>query len=221
MEMNQWTLVARVMEFIVDDDMKHQVIQRAMESREGSVVWRCLSTMQHYHPSVEEREKLFQQAMDRGIRQLVKPLIEEKDSTGIQHRDTALLEAIEQRQWDVVDYCQLYDADIDMKDERGETPLNREARKARWEKGEARKREWKAVDELVVRGADPNLLDKDGYSVMNGAICHEQWGTVKLLSIWPTFTRKRRPSQDHPILDYKHHCSFSLTNAKGSSSITR
>jgi hypothetical protein len=55
-EINQWTLVARVMELIGDDDMKHQVIQRAMESREGSVVWQCLSTMQHYRPSVEERE---------------------------------------------------------------------------------------------------------------------------------------------------------------------
>jgi hypothetical protein len=162
MEMNQWALVARVMEFIMDDDMKHQVIQRAMESREGSVVWRCLSTMQHYRPSVKERKKLFQQAMDRGMWQLVKPLIEKKDSTGIQHRDTALLKAIEQRQWDVVDYCQLYDADIDMKDEHGETPLNREAWNARWKEGEARKREWKAMEELVMRGADPNLLDKDG-----------------------------------------------------------
>jgi hypothetical protein len=58
-----------------------------------------------------------------------------------------------------------------MKDERGETPLNREARK----------REWKAVEELVVRGADPNLLDKNGYSVLNMAIVNEQWGTVWLL----------------------------------------
>jgi non-homologous end joining protein Ku len=78
MEMNQWTLVARVMEFIVDDNMKHRVIQRAMENREGSVVWRCLSTMQHYRPSVKERKKLFRQAIDRGMWQLVKPLIEKK-----------------------------------------------------------------------------------------------------------------------------------------------
>jgi hypothetical protein len=129
MEMHQWTLVARVIEFIMDDDLKHQVMQRAMESREGSVVWRCLRALHQYRPSVEERKKLFQQAMDRGMWQLVKPLVEEIDSTGIHHRDTALLEAIEQRQWDVVDYCQLYDADIDMKDEHGETPLNREVRK--------------------------------------------------------------------------------------------
>jgi ankyrin repeat protein len=175
MEMNQWTLVARVMEFIVDDDMRHQVMQRAMESREGSVVWRCLSTMQHYRPSEEEREKLFQQAMDCGMWQLQKLLIEEKDNTGIRHRDTALLKAIEQRQWDVVDYCQLYDADIDMKDEHGETPLNREARW--WNPG----KEWKAVEELVVRGADPNLLDKDGRSVMTLAIHQHQWETFKLL----------------------------------------
>jgi hypothetical protein len=37
MEMNQWTLVARVMEFIVDDDIKHRVVKRAMEGRERSV----------------------------------------------------------------------------------------------------------------------------------------------------------------------------------------
>jgi hypothetical protein len=181
------------MEFIVDDDMKHQVIQRAMESREGSVVWRCLSTMQHYRPSVEEREKLFQQAMDRGMWQLVKPLMEKKDSTGIQHRDTALLAAIEQRQWDVVDYCQLYDADIDMKDECGETPLNREARKTKWKAVGARKEEWNAVEELVVRGADPNLLDKDGCSVMNGAIDDHQWGTVKLLIEYLANIHKKAP----------------------------
>jgi ankyrin repeat protein len=131
---------------------------------------------------VEERKKLFKLAIDRGMWQLVKPLIETKGRTGIQHRDTALLEAIEQRQWDIVDYCQLYDADIDMKDEHGETPFNREARKAtNVESQEARKREWKAVNELLIRGADPNLLDKYGYSVMNRAIIHEQWDTVKLL----------------------------------------
>jgi hypothetical protein len=130
--------------------------------------------------------------------QLVKPLIEKKDSTGIRHRDSALLAAIEQRQWDVVDYCQLYDADIDMKDEHRETPLNREARKAgsqlTWE---ARKREWTAVEELVVRGADPNLLDKDSCSVMNGAIDDEQWDTVKLLIEYLADIHKEAPSDKY------------------------
>jgi hypothetical protein len=37
------------------------------------------------------------------------------------------------------------------------------------------------VEELMVRGADPNLFDMVGCSVMNGAIHHEQWGTVNLL----------------------------------------
>jgi hypothetical protein len=123
---------------------------------------------------VHKRKKLFEQAMDRGMWQLVKPLIEMKDRTGIRHRDTALLEAIEERQWDVVDYCQVFDADIDMQDEHGETPLNREAKT----------REWKAVEELVVREADPNLLDNDGHSVMNEAIQHEQWNTVNLLIVY-------------------------------------
>jgi ankyrin repeat protein len=100
-----------------------------------------------------------------------------------------------------VDYCQLYDADIDMKDERGETPLNREARKAKYAKREARKREWKAVDELVVRGADPNLLDKDGCSVMNGAISNKQWGTVKLLIEYLANIHKKAPiANDTPFM---------------------
>jgi hypothetical protein len=38
------------MEFIIDDEIKHQFIQRAIKSREGSVVWRCLITMRHYRP---------------------------------------------------------------------------------------------------------------------------------------------------------------------------
>jgi hypothetical protein len=120
---------------------------------------------------VKERKRLFSYAMDRGMWQLVKPLVEEEDSSGIRHRDTALLEAIEQRQWDAVDYCQLYGADIDTKDDLGETPLNRDTRN----------QEWKAVKELVVRGDDPNLLDKDGYSVLNKALCVRKYCTAKVL----------------------------------------
>jgi hypothetical protein len=116
MEMHQWTLVSRLREFVVNDHIKHQVIQCALAKREGSLVWRCLSTMQQYYPSVHERNVLFRIALKRGMWQLLKPLIEIKDNTGIRHRDTALLAAIEQRQWDVVDYCQLNGADIDMKD---------------------------------------------------------------------------------------------------------
>jgi len=82
MEMNQWTLVARVMEFNVGDAVRQQVMQRAMERREGSVVWRCISTMDHYRLSVEERQTLFQQAFSHGDWQTIKPLVEMKDDTG-------------------------------------------------------------------------------------------------------------------------------------------
>jgi ankyrin repeat protein len=177
MEMDQWTLVSRVVEFIDNDDMKQQVMQRAMMVREGSVVWRCMRARQHYRLSDKEREDLFQQAMDRGMWQLVKPLVEEKDRTGIQQRDTALLESIKQRQWDVVDYCQFNGADIDMEDEHGETPLNREVK---WV-SEFTEEKWKAAEELIVRGADPNHLDKEECSVLNIAIHNAKWGTVRLL----------------------------------------
>ena len=158
------------------DAVRLKVMQRAMERREGSVVGECISTMQHYRLSVKEREELFQQAISRGVLQAVKPLVEEKDETGIRHRDIAMLAAIEQRQWDVVDCCQLQGADIDMKDVYGETPLNREVRKEDFDTVE-----WKAVEELLVRGADPNMLDKDGWSVLNRAIRAKQWDIVRLL----------------------------------------
>jgi hypothetical protein len=184
-EKNQWTLVARVMEFIVDDDLKHRVVQRAMKSREGSVVWRCLSTMQYYQPSVEDRERWFDQAIDRGMWQLVKPLVEIKDSTGVQHRDKAFLMAIKQRQWDVVDYCQLCGADIDMKDNNGNTALFNEITREDWSHGVGSwgvcRKDWKAIKELVRRGAKTNIADNHGRSVLNLAIEEKQWHAVELL----------------------------------------
>jgi hypothetical protein len=55
------------------------------------------------------------------------------------------------------------------------------------------------VDELVVRGADPNLLDKDGCSVINGAIYDEQWGTVKLLIEYLANIHKEAPIYIGPV----------------------
>ncbi|XP_070175761.1 uncharacterized protein [Littorina saxatilis] len=170
MEMNQWTLVARVMEHEVPDDVRQEVMDRAWETREGSVVWLCIKSLQT-PLSVEEREALFQRAFSCQLWQVVKPLVEEKDDTGIRHRDTALLEAIEQHQWDLVDHCQLHHADINMKDDDGHAPLQRMAMK----------KDWEAVEELVVRDGDPDLLDRHGYSVLHRAIESEQWVTVKLL----------------------------------------
>ena len=171
MDMDQWTLVARVMMYDVDDAVRQQVMQRAMERKQGTVVWQCVITMHGDRLSVEERKELFQEALSREVLQAIKPLIEVKDATGIQHRDTVLPEAAEQHQWDVVDHCQLHHADIDMKDDEGHTPMHRAARKEDWE----------AVKALTKRGADPSLLVSDGESVLHMAIRAEQWDTVKLL----------------------------------------
>ena len=149
MDMDQWTLVARVMMYDVDDAVRRQVMQRAMERKQGTVVWQCVITMHGDRLSVEERKELFHRALSREVLQAIKPLIEVKDVTGIQHRDTVLPEAAEQHQWDVVDHCQLHHADIDMKDAEGHTPMHRAARKEDWE----------AVKALTKRGADPSLLD--------------------------------------------------------------
>ncbi|KAL8599892.1 hypothetical protein ACOMHN_016237 [Nucella lapillus] len=172
MERNQWMLVARVMEYSVDDAVRCQVMQCAFQRREGALFWHCLTTMDNEgRLSVETRVRLFHQAISRDIWQAVKPLVEEKDDSGIHCRDMAFLEAIEQHLWDVVDHCQILGADINMEDENGETPLHREARK----------KEWKAVEEIVFRDGKPNLLDKDGVSVLNRLIDYCQWGTVKFV----------------------------------------
>ena len=171
MDMDQWTLVARVMIYDVDDAVRRQVMQRAMERKQGTVVWQCVITMHGDRLSVEERKELFHRALSREVLQAIKPLIEVKDVIGIQHRDSVLPEAAEQHQWDVVDHCQLHHADIDMKDAEGHTPMQRAARKEDWE----------AVKALTKRGADPSLLDRMGESVLHRAITAKQWDIVKLL----------------------------------------
>ena len=171
MDMDQWTLVARVMMYDVDDAVRRQVMQRAMERKQGTVVWQCVITMHGDRLSVEERKELFHQALSREVLQAIKPLIEINDAIGIQHRDTVLPEAAEQHQWDVVDHCQLHHADIDMMDAKGHTPMQRAAQKEDWE----------AVKALTKRGADPSLLDHGGESVLHRAITAKQWDTVKLL----------------------------------------
>ena len=171
MDMDQWTLVARVMMYDVDDAVRRRVMQRAIERKQGTVVWQCVITMHSDRLSVEERKKLFHRALSREVLHAIKPLIEVKDATGIQHRDTVLPEAAEQHLWDVVDHCQLHRADIDLKDAEGHTPMHRAARKEDWE----------AVKALTKRGADPSLLDCDGESVLHRAITAKQWDIVKLL----------------------------------------
>ena len=171
MDMDQWTLVARVMMYDVDDAVRRQVMQRAMERKQGTVVWQCVITMNGDRLSVEERKELFQEALSREVLQAIKPLIEKKDVIGNQHRDSVLPEAAEQHQWDVVDHCLLHHADIDMKDAEGHTPMQRAARKEDWE----------AVKALTKRGADPSLLDRDGESVLHRAIRAKEWDIVKLL----------------------------------------
>ena len=57
--------------------------------------------------------------------QVLKRLIEERDLTGIHHRDATLPEAVRRRQWDVVTHCQQYGADIDVRNESSDTFLQR------------------------------------------------------------------------------------------------
>ena len=171
MAMNQWTLVARVMEFNVDDAVRRQVMRSAIERREGSVVWQCLMNREGDRLTEQEREDLFHRALSREIWQAVKPLVEEKDDTGVKHRDTALLVAIERHLWDLVDHCQRHHADINVKDVKGDTLIHRAAQKPDWE----------AAVALTKRDGDPSLLDSVGLSVLHRAIRGQQWDIVKLL----------------------------------------
>ena len=170
MKMNQWILLARVMERDVGDAVRRQILQHAMERREGSLVAHFLGTT-HERLSVEEREALFQQSLSRGVWQALKPLVQERDSTGIAHRDIAMHKAAEQGQWDVVDHCERYYADINKHNADGDTPLLRAAWRA----------DWKAVEELVRRGCDQFVLDSDGSSVLHKALEAGQPAIAKLL----------------------------------------
>ena len=169
-EWNQWLLVARVLELhtATDDAVRRWVMSQAMERGEGSVVSQCLRTMQQML-SVTERDTLFQQAVVTQAMQAVKPLVEEKDDTGKRHRDIALLEAIEQHQWDVVDHCLMHGSDINGHGENNLMYLL------------ANDENWDAVDELSLRGGDPAILSKGGYSVMHCVIAAQQWDLLKLL----------------------------------------
>jgi hypothetical protein len=75
MNASQWLLVSRIMEYDVGDSVRRQVMQCALEKREGSVVWYCISNLQQ-NLTLEKRQTLFDQSFKRGMWQAVKPLIE-------------------------------------------------------------------------------------------------------------------------------------------------
>lgn len=129
-----------------------------------------ISTM-HGLLSVAEREELFEQSLSRGVWQALKPLVQAKDSAGIAHRDIAVQKAAEQRQWDVVDHCERYYADINKHNADGCTLLLQAAWRA----------DWKAVEQLVYRGCDQFVLDSDGCSVLHKVLEAGQPDTAKLL----------------------------------------
>ena len=170
MKQNQWTLVARVMEYEVGDAVRRQVLQSALDRREGSVVWQALASMTA-RVSEQDRQDIFRHARTHRMWQAMKPLAEEKDSTGIAHRDAAMLKALEDHQWDVVDHCERFDADINTKDSDGHTALQRAARLADNE----------GVRAIVTRGGDQFLLDADGDSVLHVASRGKHWTTVRTL----------------------------------------
>ena len=164
MKMNQWLLVAKVMEHDVDDAVRHWVMQSAIDKRQGSVVWHCIRLVQR-RLTRAERKALFKKFMAEEVWQAVKPLIEETDQTGIFQRDAALQKAMKHHRWDVVDHCQRHKADINQKDCRLETALNRAARRE----------DWKQVEQIVRRGGDQAILDRNGYSVLQRALCCGSW----------------------------------------------
>nr|KAG5694484.1 hypothetical protein BaRGS_014215 [Batillaria attramentaria] len=91
---HQWILVARVMKYPVEDDLRRKVMKEALDNREGSVVAHIISIMEG-RVTAEERETMFQQAHAQHVWQAVRRLVEEADSTGIAHRDKALHTAVE------------------------------------------------------------------------------------------------------------------------------
>nr|KAG5692579.1 hypothetical protein BaRGS_024139 [Batillaria attramentaria] len=159
MEADQWILVARVMELSLDDTERRRVMQAALEKKEGSVVAHGISVMEG-RLSVEEREVMYNQALSQGVWQAVKRLVEEKDNTGMAQRDKALIAAVEQHRWDMVDHCDKHGADINKRDTEGDTLLHQKIKQKDRDRAMG----------LLHHGADPNLPDRGGNSALDTAL---------------------------------------------------
>jgi ankyrin repeat protein len=166
----------------IGDSKRCQVLQTALNKRQGSVVWQCIRALET-PLLVPEREEMFKFAFDHDVWQVLKALVEVKDCTGVAHRDVAFLEALDQGLWDMVDFCQLHHSDINVKDDRAETPLHRAARA----------RNWEAVEEIVSRDGDPNMLDRDGCSVLNRAL--SEYGTIAVKALIEYHADIHQPAQ--------------------------
>ena len=170
MKLNQWTLVARVMEYDIGDDVRRRVLETALDRREGSVVWQALSSMGQ-PVSEAERRAMFQRARRHKMWQAMRPLMEATDSTGLAHRDTTMLDALGHRQWDVVEHCERLGADINLKDSYGRTALQTAIRNIDYE----------GVEGIVRLGGDQFPLDDDGCSVLHHASGGNRWKCTKTL----------------------------------------
>ncbi|KAK7090893.1 ankyrin repeat and death domain-containing protein 1B-like isoform X2 [Littorina saxatilis] len=158
---HQWLMAARVTEHDVTDSVIRHVMRQALEHGEGSLVAHCIGSLKE-PLSVIERQTIFQQALSKGLWWAVKRLVEERDDEGKTERDEALQTAAEYNQWSVVTHCLQHGADIDKKDEEGNTLLHR------W----ARRGDWTGVVQLVEQGADQNIPDSEGYIVLHRVMKH-------------------------------------------------
>ncbi|KAK7093497.1 hypothetical protein V1264_007238 [Littorina saxatilis] len=159
LEHHQWLLAARVTEHDVTDSVIRHVMRQALEHREGSLAAHCIGSLKE-PLSVIERQTIFQQALSKGLWWAVKRLVEERDPEGKTERDVALQAAAERHQWSVVTHCLQHGADIDKKDEEGNTLLHR------W----ARRGDWTGVVKLVEQGADQNIPDSEGYILLHRVV---------------------------------------------------
>nr|KAG5696377.1 hypothetical protein BaRGS_028372 [Batillaria attramentaria] len=192
-EARQWVLVARVVEQDVDDVVRRRILQQAIDKREGSVAAHCISIIRD-RMSVDERESIFKRVLAEDQWLVVRPLVEEQDSTGADQRVRAFLAAIERERWDDVDHCVHHGADIDMKDEDGHTLLQKYAREKCWSK----------VEGLVRLGASQSMVDKDGYLAIHRAanereVCFKQPEALKALVEFHGDINQRDPEGYTPL----------------------
>ena len=194
MKLNQWTLVARVMEYDIGDDVRRRVLETALDRREGSVVWQALSSMGQ-RVSEAERRALFQRARRHKVWQAMRPLVEAKDSTGLAHRDTAILDALGHHQWDVVEHCERFYADINTKDSYGRTALQTAIRTADFE----------GVEGIVRLGGDQFPLGDDGCSVLHHASRGKHWKCTKTLIQFYSNINQLDPRRQTPLQNLIEH----------------
>jgi ankyrin repeat protein len=169
-----------------DDAELEHMLQVAMHRREGSLVWHCVKALLESKLPRETCLKLLMRAWSKQTWQGVMCLLNARPHAA---RDV-LHSAVEHAQWDLLDHCQIHGADINAKNDHGETFLQTAARRS----------QWKSVYELVSRDAEPDMADSEGFYPLYRACKARQWSTVDHLIQYQASLSVSDPFDTTPLM---------------------